>query len=159
MKQDMTQIITTATNDALVAAHINSITRTTGSAFKGVSTAMLIEEAKKQMREGVCHFIYQKKDGSIREAMGTLDKSVLRATLKGTGNSPEEWGVLLLPRCYQGWRTQLQVGKPYRSSLVSSTGRVMSPPIILLLWKWHHTYFRFSVLSSSSSFLGDSTIL
>lgn len=88
----MTQIITTTTNDALVAAHINSIARTTGSAFKGVSTAMLIEEVKKQMREGVCHFIYQKKDGSIREAMGTLDKSVLCATLKGTGDSPETWG-------------------------------------------------------------------
>lgn len=88
----MKQIITTSTNDALVAAHIKSITKTTGSAFKGVSTAMLIEEAKKQMREGVCHFIYVKKNGEVREAMGTLDRSVLNATLKGTGDSPETWG-------------------------------------------------------------------
>lgn len=88
----MRQIITTATNDALVAAHIDSITKTTGSALMGTSKALLIEEAKRQMREGVCHFIYMKKDGSVREAMGTLDKSVLRATLKGTGESPETWG-------------------------------------------------------------------
>lgn len=88
----MKQIITTATNDALVAAHIRSITNTTGSAFKGVSTAMLIEEAKRQMRDGVCHFIYMKKDGSVREAMGTLAKPVLNATLQGTGTSPETWG-------------------------------------------------------------------
>jgi hypothetical protein len=46
----MAQMIMTATNDALVAARIASITRTTGSALKGVSTAMLIEEAKQQMR-------------------------------------------------------------------------------------------------------------
>ena len=84
--------ITTSTNDALVAAHIRSITNTTGSAFKGVSTAMLIEEAKRQMRDGVCHFIYMKKDGSVREAMGTLAKPVLNATLQGTGKSPETWG-------------------------------------------------------------------
>lgn len=88
----MRQIITTATNDALVAAHIASITKTTSSALKGVSTAMLIEECKKQMREGVATFIYRKKNGEIRTAMGTLDKNVLHATLKGTGNSPEEWG-------------------------------------------------------------------
>lgn len=88
----MKQIITTATNDALVAAHIASITRTTGSALMGTSKALLIEEAKRQMRKGVCHFIYVKKDGSVREAMGTLDRSVLNATLKGTGESPETWG-------------------------------------------------------------------
>ena len=89
--KDMTTIIT-ATNNALVARHIASISRTTGSALMGASKALLIEEAKRQMREGVCHFIYQKKDGSVREAMGTLVKPVLNATLKGTGASPEEWG-------------------------------------------------------------------
>ena len=88
----MNTIITTATNNALVAAHIKAITIKTGSALMGTSKALLIEEAKRQMREGVCHFIYIKKDGSVREAFGTLDKGVLNATLKGTGESPETWG-------------------------------------------------------------------
>lgn len=88
----MKQIITTVTNDALVAAHIRSITLTTGSALVGTSKALLIEEAKRQMRAGVCHFIYMKKNGEVREAFGTLDRGVLNATLRGTGESPETWG-------------------------------------------------------------------
>ncbi|HIR82945.1 MAG TPA: DUF2693 domain-containing protein [Candidatus Cryptobacteroides pullicola] len=44
------------------------------------------------MRNGICHFAYRKKDGTIREAFGTLDRGVLRATLEGTGISPECWG-------------------------------------------------------------------
>lgn len=88
----MKQMIATITNDSLVAAHINSIARTTGSTLKGVAIAMLIEEAKRQMRNGVCHFVYLKKDGSVREAFGTLDRAVLNHTLAGTGQSPETWG-------------------------------------------------------------------
>lgn len=88
----MNTIITTSTNNALVAKHINTISAIMGSPLMGMSKALLIEEAKRQMRNGVCHFIYQKKDGSIREAHGTLAKSVLNATLKGTGESPETWG-------------------------------------------------------------------
>lgn len=88
----MKQMIATLTNDALVNTHIRSIAATTGSELKGMSIALLIEEAKRQMRNGVCTFIYRKKDGSIRQAMGTLDKNVLNATIKGTGDSPETWG-------------------------------------------------------------------
>ena len=88
----MNTIITTTTNNALVAAHIKAITIKTGSALMGTSKALLIEEAKHQMRNGVCHFIYLKKNGEVREAFGTLDKGVLNATLKGTGESPETWG-------------------------------------------------------------------
>ena len=47
---DMNTIITTATNNALVARHIEVITLKTGSALKGTSKALLIEEAKRQMR-------------------------------------------------------------------------------------------------------------
>ncbi len=110
----MNQMIATITNDELVAAHINSIARTTGSALKGVATAMLIEEAKRQMRAGVCHFIYLKKDGSVREAFGTLDKAVLIHTLAGTGTSPETWGccfyhdVLRGPRSFR-WANLIAV--------------------------------------------------
>lgn len=93
----MKQMIATLTNDALVNTHIRSIAATTGSELKGMSIALLIEEAKRQMRNGVCHFIYLKKPDKfghqeVREAMGTLDKNVLNATIKGTGDSPETWG-------------------------------------------------------------------
>ena len=89
---DMTTIIATATNNALVARHIQVISAKTGSTLMGASKAFLIEEAKRQMRSGVCHFIYLKKNGEVREAMGTLSRPVLNATLKGTGESPETWG-------------------------------------------------------------------
>lgn len=98
----MNTIITTSTNDALVAAHISAITAKTGSILMGTSKALLIEEAKRQMREGVCHFIYQKRDGSTREAMGTLNKAVLNATLKNTGASPETWGCCYYHDCLKG---------------------------------------------------------
>lgn len=110
----MNTIITTATNNALVARHIETITRKTGSALMGTSKALLIEEAKRQMRNGVCHFIYLKKNGEVREAFGTLDKGVLSSTLKGTGESPETWGccfyhdVLKGPRSFR-WQNLLAV--------------------------------------------------
>ena len=88
----MTTIITTATNNALVARHIETITRKTGSALMGTSKALLIEEAKRQMRSGTCHFLYVKKDGSIREAFGTLNATLCGKHINGRGQSPESWG-------------------------------------------------------------------
>ena len=90
------------TNNPLVATHIASIAHTTGSELMGASKALLIEEAKRQMRNGVCHFIYMKKNGEIREAFGTLAKSVLNATLKGTGDSPETLGCCFYHDCIKG---------------------------------------------------------
>ena len=75
------------TNDTLVARHVAVISHKTSSPLMGASKALLIEEAKRQMRNGVCHFIYMKKNGEVREAFGTLN-----ATLKGKGESPENWG-------------------------------------------------------------------
>ena len=47
-----------ATNNNLIAAHIASISLTTGSELMGASKALLIEEAKRQMRStSGCHFI------------------------------------------------------------------------------------------------------
>ena len=88
----MKTIITTATNNALVSKHIEAITRKTGSALMGMSKALLIEEAKRQMRNGVCHFIYLKKNGEVREAFGTLNAAICGKHINGRGISPEYWG-------------------------------------------------------------------
>ena len=82
-----------STNDALVAAHIRTITIRTGSALMGTSKALLIEEAKRLMRStSGCHMIYMKKDGSVREAFATLNPVLCGKHINGRGQSPENWG-------------------------------------------------------------------
>ena len=89
----MKQMIITATNDALVATHIRTITIRTGSALMGISKALLIEEAKRQMRSTLgCHMIYMKKDGTVREAFATLNPILCGKHINGRGQSPENWG-------------------------------------------------------------------
>lgn len=89
----MTTIITTATNNALVARHISAISAKTGSVLMGASKALLIEEAKRQMRTtSGCHFIYQKANGEVREAFGTLNAAICGKHINGRGDSPETWG-------------------------------------------------------------------
>ena len=89
----MDTIITTATNNALVARHIEAITIKTGSALMGTSKALLIEEAKRQMRStSGCHMIYQKVDGSIREAFASLNPALCGKHINGRGISPEYHG-------------------------------------------------------------------
>lgn len=89
----MNTIITTTTNNALVATHIKAITAKTGSALMGTSKALLIEEAKRQMRyTSGCHIVYMKKDGSVREAFATLNPTLCAKHINGRGESPESWG-------------------------------------------------------------------
>ena len=81
----METTIITATNNALIARHIAVIAAKKGSALMGSAKALLIEEAKRQMRAGTCHFIYMKKDGSVREAFGTLNAALCNKHINGRG--------------------------------------------------------------------------
>ena len=87
----MTTIL--ATTNALTALHTSAIAAITGSTLMGISKATLIDEAKRQMRSTTgCHFIYMKKDGSFREAFGTLNPVLCGKHINGRGESPENWG-------------------------------------------------------------------
>lgn len=97
-----TTIITTATNNALVARHIAVISAMKRSALMGSAKALLIEEAKRQMRVGTCHFLYLKKDGSVREAFGTLNPVLCNKHINGRGQSPETWGCSCYFDCEKG---------------------------------------------------------
>ncbi len=88
----METTIITATNSPLIARHIAVIAAKKGSSLMGSAKALLIEEAKRQMRAGTCHFIYLKKDGSVREAFGTLNAALCNKHINGRGQSPENWG-------------------------------------------------------------------
>ena len=80
------------TSDHLLAHHIAAITIKKNSSYIGIAKSLLIEEAKRQMREGTCHFLYVKKDGSVREAFGTLNPALCDKHINGRGQSPENWG-------------------------------------------------------------------
>ena len=89
----MNTIITTSPNNTLVAAHIKAITMMTGSAMMGTSKALLIEEAKRQMRStSGCHMIYKKVNGEYREAFASLNPILCGKHINGRGESPENHG-------------------------------------------------------------------
>ena len=94
----MNTIITAFTNKTLISNHIRAISIKTGSALMGMSKALLIEEAKRQMRStNGCRFIYLKvaepgQQQEVREAFGTLNPSLCGKHINGRGQSPETWG-------------------------------------------------------------------
>lgn len=85
-----TTIITT---DKMTAVRASAIAQIIGNDAIAASKALLIEEAKRQMTNGICHFVFKKKDGSIAERFGTLNPTLCSQHVKGTGQSPEKADV------------------------------------------------------------------
>lgn len=81
-----TMIITT---DSMTARRMTVIAKRTQSAFMAGAKAMMVENLKTQMRNGVAHFAYLKKDGTLREAWGTTNGSLAEKYINGNGCSRE----------------------------------------------------------------------
>jgi hypothetical protein len=80
----MTQTIisTIAVNDMTVV-RANKIAERTGSLEMGIAKAMLIEQLKQKLANGVAHFIFQKRDGSLREMWCSTNPSLCSKHVKG----------------------------------------------------------------------------
>lgn len=61
----------------------------TESAEMGLMKAMLIDTLKVKLANGIAHFIFKKKDGSLREAWGTTQNNIAKAKTNGRGVSRE----------------------------------------------------------------------
>ena len=61
----------------------------TQSSEMGVMKAMLIDTLKVKLANGVAHFVFKKKDGSLREAYGTTQRNIASAKTNGRGVSRE----------------------------------------------------------------------
>lgn len=83
-----TMIVTT---NALTVNRMNVIARRTGSELMAGAKAMQIENLKKQMRSGIAHFVYMKRNGELREAWGTLNDSLVEKNINGRGSSREHY--------------------------------------------------------------------
>lgn len=71
------------------ANHATVIATRTQSVEMGVMKAMLIDLLKAKLAGGVAHFIFKKKDGSLREAWGTTQGNLASAKVNGRGASRE----------------------------------------------------------------------
>ena len=65
------------------------ILQRTGSDLAAGAKAMMIENLKEKLRNGVAHFLYTKKDGTIREAWGTTNAALAHKYTNGKGISRE----------------------------------------------------------------------
>ena len=72
----------TATRMSVIAAR-------TDSALLAGAKAMMIENLKKELRNGIAHFLYIKKNGEIREAFGTTNPAIAAKYTNGNGCTRE----------------------------------------------------------------------
>ena len=71
------------------AVRMNVIAQRTQNLLIAGAKAMMIQQLKEQLRTGVAHFIYIKKDGTIREAWGTTNATLAYKYTNGRGVSRE----------------------------------------------------------------------
>ena len=83
----MTQMVIV---NGMTAHRANVIANRTGSALMGVVKAQMIDLLKAKLQSSVAHFLYMKKDGSLREAWGTCAGNLMRATQNGRGLSGDQ---------------------------------------------------------------------
>ena len=73
----------------ITVTRVKVIERRTGSELFAGLKAMMIESLKEKMSAGVAHFVFKKKDDTIREAWGTLNRSLVEKYINGRGESRE----------------------------------------------------------------------
>lgn len=83
----MTQLVAM---NGMTAHRANVIARRTGSEAMGIIKAQMIDLLKAKLQSGVAHFIYMKKDGTLREAWGTCASNLMKATQNGRGLSGDQ---------------------------------------------------------------------
>ena len=84
----------------------NVIAERTGSLEMGIAKAMLIEQLKAKLRISVAHFVFQKKNGELREMFATTCASLIARHVNGKGVSRECYATTAVFDVEKGaWRS------------------------------------------------------
>ena len=79
--------------DSRMVTRMAVIARRTGSELMAGAKTVLVEALKDKMRNGIAHFVFQKKDGSYREAWGTTNRSLAEKYINGNGVTREAYAT------------------------------------------------------------------
>ncbi len=72
----------------------------------GVIKAMMIQQLKEKLANGIAHFIFVKKNGELREAWGTTKSSLVTNKINGRGESRETYFTTAFWDCENGgWKS------------------------------------------------------
>ena len=80
-------------NDRRIVTRMTMIAKRTGSELMAGAKAVLVEALKDKMKNGIAHFVFQKKDGSLREAWGTTNRSLAEKYINGNGVTREAFAT------------------------------------------------------------------
>lgn len=81
--------ISTMTVNNMTATRMATILNRTQDTIMAVGKALMIENLKTKMANGIAHFAFVKKNGSVREAWGTIQENIAAAKTNGNGISRE----------------------------------------------------------------------
>ena len=88
------------------AVRMNVIAQRTQNLLIAGAKAMMIESLKDKLRTGVAHFIFQKKNGELREMFATTNPSLVKRHINGRGVSRELYATTAVFDCEIGeWRS------------------------------------------------------
>lgn len=76
---------TVAAISSVSARRAAVIAKRTDSEAMGIIKSQMIEVLKSKLSTGVAHFLFQKKNGEIREAWGTTSHNLMRSRINGNG--------------------------------------------------------------------------
>ena len=92
--------------NGMTAHRANVIMARTSSTAMGVVKAQMIDLLKEKLRNGVAHFIFQKKNGELREMFATTNPSLVKRHINGRGVSRELYATTAVFDCELGeWRS------------------------------------------------------
>jgi hypothetical protein len=88
------------------ATRMAVIAQRTGSELMAGAKAMMIESLKEKLRNGVAHFVFQKRNGEYREIFATTNKELVKRHIMGTGVSRELYATTAVFDVEKGaWRS------------------------------------------------------
>lgn len=99
MKNLMVISDSTATRMAVIAERAQNL-------LIAGAKAMMIESLKEKLRNGVAHFVFQKRNGEYREIFATTNPSLVKRHINGRGVSRELYATTAVFDCELGeWRS------------------------------------------------------
>ena len=102
----MKQTVTAVALKDMTVVRANVIAERTGSLEMGIAKALLIEQLKEKMKVSVQHFLFQKKNGELREMFATTCKPLIEKHVNGRGVSRELYATTAVFDVEKGaWRS------------------------------------------------------